>query len=194
MSLENQWKNSIISNNSEFYENIKKTIESTTNSIIINCYTKHQICVKRRENTMNEKNEHKLIQRLMRISKQCWSDSKNKLGTNADLTNMQYNICLAVSGCPGISQDGICKFLFMDKGSVAKLVSKLVAANLITRTVNPEDRREYRLFLTELGENVIRDLENNIIEWEEKIFGSKDDAFYQKLEALVTKIEDKMSK
>ena len=107
---------------------------------------------------------------------------------------MQYNICLAVSGCPGISQDGICKFLFMDKGSVAKLVSKLVAANLITRTVNPEDRREYRLFLTELGENVIRDLENNIIEWEEKIFGSKDDAFYQKLEALVTKIEDKMSK
>ena len=135
-----------------------------------------------------------LIQRIMRISKQCWNDSKDKLGNNEKLTSMQYNICLAVQGEPGISQDGIAKFLFMDKSSVAKLVSKLVAAKLVKREVNPDDRREYRLFLTPEGEEMIKQLSENISEWEANIFGKPGDASYEQWIEAVEKAENKLYK
>ena len=95
-----------------------------------------------------EKNENqlKLAMRLVHLGRSAWQGARDKLSDEV-LTNMQYKICAVVKLRPGVSQDGVAQELFMDKSSTAKLVSKLVADGYIRREKNPDDRREYRLFI-----------------------------------------------
>lgn len=55
---------------------------------------------------------------------------------------------------PGISQEDISQDYHIDKGSVSRAVKKLSESGLVKIESNPEDKRAYRLFLTEKAENI----------------------------------------
>lgn len=52
-----------------------------------------------------------------------------------------------------VNQDTIVKHFMLDKGAVAKTLSKLEEKNLILRTDNPNNKREKLITITELGRN-----------------------------------------
>ena len=56
---------------------------------------------------------------------------------------------------PGVTQEGVCRSVGMDKGTTARAVKSLEEDGLVTRTVDPRDRRANRLALTPAGEALV---------------------------------------
>lgn len=57
---------------------------------------------------------------------------------------------------PGISQEKIAKCLKIDKGAVAKAIKDMAAGGYLRREENPNDRRAYRLYLTDNAQQLCR--------------------------------------
>lgn len=76
------------------------------------------------------------------------------------LTPYQYvgNMHLIVSYTfqhPGASQEEIAAFYALDKTSLARSARRLEDMGHIRREINPHNRRQYRLYLTEAGAKII---------------------------------------
>ena len=117
---------------------------------------------------------------MMLVTNYSWKYAKKRM-KSCDLSKVQYNVCSVVSQYPGISQDGISRTLQMDKSSIAKLIFKLIQAGLIERKVNPEDRREYQIFLTKSGKKTVKEIQTVVHEWEEKVFSSLGEDWKEKM-------------
>ena len=68
----------------------------------------------------------------------------------------EYNLSCAQSiflvilyECDGINQEKLSEKLYIDKGATARAVKGLESQGLIRREVNEEDRRAYKLYLTD---------------------------------------------
>lgn len=60
-----------------------------------------------------------------------------------------YSILILIENCEGnCTQQFLCDFLKIDKGSMVGIIDYLMKKNYVKRTVNPKDRREHRLELT----------------------------------------------
>ncbi|CZT56342.1 MarR family winged helix-turn-helix transcriptional regulator [Solibaculum mannosilyticum] len=68
---------------------------------------------------------------------------------------------------PGISQDELSMVMHVDKGTTARAVRKLIEQGFVSREVNPEDRRAYRLYLTSRGREVIPVIFSSISGWQD---------------------------
>lgn len=56
------------------------------------------------------------------------------------------------------NQESVARHFAVDKGAIAKTVSKLEQKGLITRTVNPQNKREKLLSLTPAADEVVADM------------------------------------
>ena len=56
---------------------------------------------------------------------------------------------------PGLSQNALADRLFMDRNTVAEMVKRLAAGNLIRRTQAKDDQRAYELFLAPGGAELL---------------------------------------
>lgn len=86
----------------------------------------------------------------------------NREAKKLDIKGKQIPCLMLISNHPGITQDNIAKVFQIDKGFIARIVKEMEDDELLYRTINPENRRKYNIFLTEEGENIIPKL--NIIE------------------------------
>lgn len=127
------------------------------------------------------------VQRMMKISRQGWNYAKARLSYQK-MSNMMYNVCVTIYLYPGISQDGVAHYLQTDKSSIAKIVSKGVKSKWIERKVNPEDRREYRLYLTELGTDSIKEVFSLLLEWQNKVMKVLNEKDRKKFREMFEKI------
>jgi DNA-binding MarR family transcriptional regulator len=57
-----------------------------------------------------------------------------------------------------------CK-LIIDKGTTAKALKKLEEEGLVKRSVDENDKRAYRVYLTAEGKDIIKDIRNVLLEW-----------------------------
>jgi Transcriptional regulators len=71
--------------------------------------------------------------------------------------HMMYICCVCDN--PGFSQDQISSFLHVDKSTVAKAVKELLSGGYITRSPNPEFRREYAIMPTEKGKRTAKKID-----------------------------------
>jgi len=71
------------------------------------------------------------------------------------LTAGQVPFLFHIAHQPGITQDEIAEQAHIDKGTVARAVKKLEDGELISRTPDPQNRRKYRLTLTEKGDTTL---------------------------------------
>lgn len=106
-----------------------------------------------------------LVHQLSGISKNGWRYCRERL-TQPYLTNAAYDVCGVILQCSPTNQDNISKYLRMDKSSVAKIVNKCVLDGLVNRSINPENRREYILSLTEKGRSAVQELIDLVAQWE----------------------------
>lgn len=80
-----------------------------------------------------------------------------------------YSFLLCLEKNPGSSQDFLCDFYSIDKGSVARLSKKLQDLGLITRTISPTDHRLYQLDVTDKGRETLLLIHDYLNQWSEKM-------------------------
>ena len=69
----------------------------------------------------------------------------------------------------GISQEELTEILRIDKGTTARAIKKLEEENLVTRIKDEQDRRAYKVYLTEKAKSIESNIFEILREWDEKI-------------------------
>lgn len=136
---------------------------------------------------MFNEEEDILVQRMMKLSRQGWKYAKDRI-THPKLSNMMYNVIVVIYLHPGISQDGVAHYLQTDKSSIAKVVSKCVKSEYVIRKVNPEDRREYQLYLTDTGTDTVKEVLSLLEEWQDEVLKVLNDRDRKRFRDLFEKI------
>ena len=103
----------------------------------------------------------RLIVHLNRMRKRFMNEKLRDYG----LGGAMYMFLTALDHNPGASQDFLVGHFYMDKGNVARGAKKLEDLGYIRRETDPGDRRQYRLFLTEKGREVLPTIRGYIAEW-----------------------------
>lgn len=75
-----------------------------------------------------------------------------------------------------MNQDQISKTLDVDKGAIAKTLLKLEEKQLITRTINPENRREKLISITPSAHEIVGTMHSNYAAWTESVYAGISDA------------------
>lgn len=81
------------------------------------------------------------------------------------LCGAMYMMVLHVALHPGTTQDSIASHMCVDKSNVARRVKQLEDLDYLRREVDPADRRQNNLFLTEAGERLLPVIWENLSEW-----------------------------
>lgn len=75
----------------------------------------------------------------------------NRSLVDSDITSTENYILMYLFSKDNITQDEIADYYAVDKGSISKMIRSLQDKGYISKTVNPENRRENRISLTESG-------------------------------------------
>lgn len=86
------------------------------------------------------------------------------------ITPRQKAALVAVYQKPGINQNELASQLFMDRNTVAEMVSRLTARSLVKRMQAANDRRAYRLYLAPQGAKLLDRVILRDAKVEKKIF------------------------
>lgn len=89
----------------------------------------------------------------------------NKNFNSVNIGSGQYAFLLFLVNNEGVTQEEMSCKLCIDKGTTAKALKKLEEEKLVKRTVDENDKRAYRVYLTDEGKDIIEDIRNVLIEW-----------------------------
>ncbi|MBE6128901.1 MAG: MarR family transcriptional regulator [Erysipelotrichaceae bacterium] len=142
---------------------------------------------------MNDQKNVKITvsQKMQKIGRMGIAYAKERVN-DQELSTVQYKVCITIYNNPGLSQDAVARDLGMDKSSIAKLISKLMDEEIVRRDVNPRDRREYQLYLTEKGTAMTEEFLHYMFEWETSLcrnVGIDHALMHQQLEVLIKEAE-----
>lgn len=84
-----------------------------------------------------------------------------------------------------VNQETIAKHLMIDKGSIAKTVSKLEEKGYIVRETNKDNQREKLIQLSEKGENIIEYMKAALRKWNDTILKGISPEQEKQLEGLI---------
>ena len=103
---------------------------------------------------------------------------------------VMHLIVLYVSRHPGSSQEEITCFYTLDKASVARDARRLEDLGHIERVVTPENRRQYKLFLTEAGCDMIRVIDRASEQFQQTLAAHISAEDWKRLEILLRRLEE----
>jgi MarR family transcriptional regulator for hemolysin len=75
------------------------------------------------------------------------------------LTRAQWRALKRVSHEPGLTQNEVAEFLEMEPIAVGRVIDRLQKAGFIERRADPQDRRVWRLHITDKAHDVVDDME-----------------------------------
>jgi len=131
-----------------------------------------------------------LVHHFSGISKNGWKYCRERI-KQPYLSNAAYDICGVILQFNEPNQDNVAKALKMDKSSVAKIVNKCVLDGLIERQINPDNRREYILHLTEKGKSTVQELIDLVEQWQKEALSVLDEEEQELFLQMLEKIKDK---
>lgn len=80
-----------------------------------------------------------------------------------------YVYLIHISNSEGINQEEIAKHLSISKTAGSKIVKKLMELDLVERKKNMEDKRAFRIYVTDKGRILREELDKKVEEWEDKV-------------------------
>ena len=105
-----------------------------------------------------------------------------------DFSRPQAGLVRLIARIPGQSQQAVADQLGMPASRLVALVDDLEDRGLVQRRRNPEDRRHHALFLTDAGEQAMRQLGTVAAEHESAITAPLSTTERDQLNALLTKL------
>lgn len=103
---------------------------------------------------------------------------------------VMHLIVLYVSRHPGSSQEEITGFYALDKASVARDARRLEDLGHIERNIIPENRRQYKLFLTDAGREMIRIIDRAEDQFQKSLAADISPEDWGQLELLLKRLEE----
>lgn len=76
-----------------------------------------------------------------------------------NITPEQWNVLKHLQEQDGLAQKDLSYMADKDKTTITRIIESLVKRGAVTKEVNPVDRRSYRIFLTEVGKDLIRQVQ-----------------------------------
>jgi len=102
---------------------------------------------------------------------------------------VMHLIVLYISCHPGASQEEISSFYALDKTSVARDARRLEELGHIERKTVPENRRQYQLFLTEAGQNMIQVIDGAMEQFQKNLSANISPEDWRQLTDLLKHLE-----
>ena len=136
---------------------------------------------------MKKKDRKTAVQKMGIVSRLAWEYAREKMDTDG-LSSVQAKVCISIYNNPGLSQDAVARELGMDKSSIAKLIAKLMEGNYVVRETNPQDRREYKLYLGERGEKATLELVSYLNEFQDQCISSIRPDLLEEIDEVLDKI------
>ncbi|MFH0967983.1 MAG: MarR family transcriptional regulator [Methanobacteriota archaeon] len=100
----------------------------------------------------------------------------------------QFPVLMYLLQRQGITQETLVKTFHIDRGTIARAVRKLEDMGYITRSVDPENRRAFHLFLSKKGEDITPAVIEIDHEWERIATSSLTDVEMELFRKLLNKI------
>ena len=104
-------------------------------------------------------------------------------------TSAQTSIVLLVTNREGMTQEEISRFVCLDKSNTSRALSALEEGGYIIREVNPENRREVRVFPTEKLKSVIGEVRRVSRLWNELLGEGISDEEFAVFHSVLTRLE-----
>ncbi len=113
-----------------------------------------------------------LIQ-LLRTAETLWNASR-VFCARWDLSPSQFNVLNLIWDQPaGLTQIELSRQLLMHRSNVTGLIDRLEERGLVARQDTPDDRRAYRIVLTEAGRRLMREILPCYYQAAEQVWGSR---------------------
>lgn len=126
-------------------------------------------------------NDLSIIVRQMRVF------SERKLHF-LDIGFPEQIVLMFLTSHENVNQDQIAKHYAIDKGAIAKTIGKLEEKGYITRSENPDDKREKRILLTEQANKSIQCMHEVLDDWYSVIYSQISDEDIRRFEDTIGKI------
>ncbi|HEX2793494.1 MAG TPA: MarR family transcriptional regulator [Croceicoccus sp.] len=78
------------------------------------------------------------------------------------ITTAQLRVLLILRREPGANQAALAGFLEVEPITAGRMIDRMVAANMVERRTDPDDRRAWRLYPTALGQTLIEVLDEQL--------------------------------
>ena len=114
--------------------------------------------------------------------------------TGFNVTRSQWTMIAVVARCPGASQRMIAEALEMSEASAGRLIDRLCADGLLERRERDDDRRARAVYLTDAAQPLLAKLAEIAREGEEEMFKGFSSDDLDRLEDLLSRIYENISR
>lgn len=114
---------------------------------------------------MKEKS-HSLAKEISIVHRHFRGYLEYKLIKKHKINATQFKVLLTLHQKDGVNQEYICEEMLLDKSAVTRIVRNLETEGYIRREKNEEDRRAYKLYLTEKGKNFYPEMRRLLEDWD----------------------------
>ncbi|NKB57116.1 MAG: MarR family transcriptional regulator [Alphaproteobacteria bacterium] len=126
------------------------------------------------------------VSRLMRTR----FDSRAR---DLELTRPQWRVLVFLSTSEGINQSGLADLIEVERMSMARMIDRLEAADLVERRPDANDRRVHLLYLTEKARPLLDEITALANELHDEALDGLSEADRETLRSLLTVIKNNLS-
>jgi len=119
---------------------------------------------------------------------------QNFLKVVDDITIDQKLILQYLNDHPELSQNEIAELVFKDNASLTRMIDLMVRKGFLLRSINPDDRRRFKIELTPKGKEVLEKLAPIIVENRKKAFAGISEEELTQLKHTLNKIASNLNK
>lgn len=134
-----------------------------------------------------------VLSSLLRINRQRIGILRRTVLAPRGYAGVMHLIVLHVGCCPGASQEDVVSFFFLDKASVARGARRLEEMGHLRRVQNPENRRQYQLFLTPAGEEMRKAIDSAYGSFQHQLSAGISGEDWALLASLLRRLEENSS-
>ena len=131
-----------------------------------------------------------VLSSLLRINQQRMRLLRSQALTPNGYVGTMHLIVLYTGRRPGARQEDVVCFYNLDKASVARDARRLEQLGHLRRELDPDNRRQYRLFLTAEGEALLAVLERTHPEFQRRLSAGISQEDWRTLTALLARLEE----
>ncbi len=131
-----------------------------------------------------------VLSSLLRINRQRIKTLRRTVLNPNGYVGVMHLIVLYAGRHPGASQEDVVAFFALDKASVARGARRLEELGHLRREQDPVDRRQYRLFLTEGGEEMRRIIDRAHLDFQRQLSQGVSLEDWAALAALLERLEE----
>ena len=124
-----------------------------------------------------------LLRRAHQIAASIFHDELGEM-----VTPIQYAILRTLKAFPGIDQVSLAGLVAMDTSTAASVAGRLAEKKLLTRDLDPNNRRQRKLFLTKQGEALLQQTVDGIGRLHNRLFDGFSEHEEEQFMALLQKL------